>query len=946
MKKRGISLIVLIITIIVIIILAGVIILNLTKNNPINSAKKAKFLNDIDTFKSELSLYELGKMTDTNGDYNPKLLNSGTGGTTENGDPIDKDKVITHIITTMENTRYPDILEVIAGELVYIGNNEEESNWGDGVIPTKDFKINISTVPDMTSISGKITLSGVLVDEQKIEYYKIYLSQTSGTYQETENIKITDKKSEVEFKLENLIANGEYYIKVEVKMDNEPDVRILESGKIVTKPDNITPNTPQIIVPEYSNRYQVSPVTITLTDDEGGSGISESNSRYIIDQISTNYEEDNNIWQVVSSEFNLNDFIGDTATLALNVQIDGEYYIHVLSVDNAGNKKSGVSSKIIVDTTAPNEALIVIPQTTTNNSIQATVTMSDNAGGSGLNISQCKYIYSAVSYPYGDTESIWNSATAFASATQTITVTSSTNDIYYVHVLIVDKAGNRREVLSSGVTTNTTTPLAPVITGTIAANTWTNQNVTLTVNEVTSPNIIRYEYSINGGVWQTYNSTNKIVISSDGVTTIKARAVNNIGTIGAESIGYMVSIDKTNPTVSFGTNGGSNLQIASSVVTALDTSGSGINASTLQYVWSTSTTAPSSGWLTFSNGTILTKSGTSGSYYLWIKVNDNAGNSITTKSNIFTVIEYLTSNPPGTEANPGTPKNENSTVDGKTPTYNNPVIPAGFNPVNTQDASWNNISTDWNNGLVIQDIYGNQFVWVPVDGTNVKYEKWTTSGLSYTSTTDDTLPSGFSVSNITNKYKGFYISRYESAFDYNGGSIRAASKKSSNKATTNWSAGRTSLYNGFLWNHISYSDALTYSVNMANAYGHNTSFVGTNLITGAQWDTVLKWVQNSGKSVTDSRTWGNYVYSSSPANVSGYGSLQISGYSDYWKAKNIYDLAGNIWEWTSERYSVDFVYRGGAFSTDGGNIPAAYRNHYVDNSISRDLGFRIALYIK
>ena len=56
-SKKGISLIVLIITIIVVIILAAVVILTLSKNNPIESAKEARFKEDVRTFQDELALY-------------------------------------------------------------------------------------------------------------------------------------------------------------------------------------------------------------------------------------------------------------------------------------------------------------------------------------------------------------------------------------------------------------------------------------------------------------------------------------------------------------------------------------------------------------------------------------------------------------------------------------------------------------------------------------------------------------------------------------------------------------------------------------------------------------------------------------------------------------------------------------------------------------------------
>lgn len=53
-NKKGISLIVLIITIIVVIILASVIIVSINKNNPIKSAKEAKFKSDLSSFRDEL----------------------------------------------------------------------------------------------------------------------------------------------------------------------------------------------------------------------------------------------------------------------------------------------------------------------------------------------------------------------------------------------------------------------------------------------------------------------------------------------------------------------------------------------------------------------------------------------------------------------------------------------------------------------------------------------------------------------------------------------------------------------------------------------------------------------------------------------------------------------------------------------------------------------------
>lgn len=75
-------------------------------------------------------------------------------------------------------------------------------------------------------------------------------------------------------------------------------------------------------------------------------------------------------------------------------------------------------------------------------------------------------------------------------------------------------------------------------------------------------------------------------------------------------------------------------------LTAADTGGSGLN--TLQYAWSTSnTTEPTSGWTNFTNGSTISKNDISsaGTYYLWTKVIDKAGNRATNvkTSNAFLV---------------------------------------------------------------------------------------------------------------------------------------------------------------------------------------------------------------------------------------------------------------------------------------------------------------------
>ncbi|MCX8074960.1 MAG: hypothetical protein N2749_05180, partial [Clostridia bacterium] len=143
------------------------------------------------------------------------------------------------------------------------------------------------------------------------------------------------------------------------------------------------------------------------------------------------------------------------------------------------------------------------------------------------------------------------------------------------------------------------------------------------------------EYSTNGGsTWTTYSAA--ITMSANG--TVLARGNDVAGNQAMQASLTVSNIDKTSPTVVFGTNGGNNVPSASTIVTVSDLGGSSLNTSSLQYVWDTqNVTTPSSGWVSFSNGSTIARNG-DGSYYLWVKANDNAGNNITTKTNVFVIV--------------------------------------------------------------------------------------------------------------------------------------------------------------------------------------------------------------------------------------------------------------------------------------------------------------------
>ena len=247
-------------------------------------------------------------------------------------------------------------------------------------------------------------------------------------------------------------------------------------------------------------------------------------------------------------------------------------------------------------------------------------------------------------------------------------------------------------------------------------------------------------------------------------------------------------------------------------------------------------------------------------------------------------------------------------------------------------------------GLVIQDEKGNEFVWVPA--TESTYVK-DTSFPGATPTGDDTLPKD--IKDITDetadvkKYGGFYIGRYEAGIPENQTTIDGKSF-----STSNVEGIPVSKKDATVWTFISYTNAKASAEKMIN-----NEYVQTGLLTGKAWDTTCHWIEDSLKSINasaslkDSRYYGNYNNSESPANVTGYGMKKVTGYSDKWSVKNIYDLAGNVSEWTSETSSSGFMHRGGSYRLFAGSCyPVSYRDSNGDSSMVDHIGFRPRLYIK
>ena len=140
-------------------------------------------------------------------------------------------------------------------------------------------------------------------------------------------------------------------------------------------------------------------------------------------------------------------------------------------------------------------------------------------------------------------------------------------------------------------------------------------------------------------------------------------------------------------------------------------------------------------------------------------------------------------------------------------------------------------------------------------------------------------------------------------------------------------------------------------------YTGEDSSVQSGLLTGKAWDRTCHRISDykitvngveETISLTDSRKYGNYNNSQFPANTGIYvqNQKQLSGANENWKTKNIYDLAGNVWEWTYEVYASHSVCREGRYNDGGDGNPISCRSYGDRFSAFGHVGFRLRLYIK
>ena len=231
---------------------------------------------------------------------------------------------------------------------------------------------------------------------------------------------------------------------------------------------------------------------------------------------------------------------------------------------------------------------------------------------------------------------------------------------------------------------------------------------------------------------------------------------------------------------------------------------------------------------------------------------------------------------------------------------------------------------------------------------------------------------------------GFYVGRYEAGIETTGTNRTSNTDKNSDGKYTMPSTTPVTKADAYPYTWVTRTQAQNLASNV------NSGTKTSSLMFGVQWDLVLAFMHNKGNIadstlISNSTTIGNYSDSTfqlsqtgkyatmsdgrlsstwNPSTTSttnfvdssrnkiaqssyGDGVLVTTGTSEKNKVMNIYDVAGNVWEWTLENTSDTnrpCAFRGGGCDNTGSGSPASSRNGDSTTTGNNGIGFRVSLW--
>ena len=250
-------------------------------------------------------------------------------------------------------------------------------------------------------------------------------------------------------------------------------------------------------------------------------------------------------------------------------------------------------------------------------------------------------------------------------------------------------------------------------------------------------------------------------------------------------------------------------------------------------------------------------------------------------------------------------------------------------------------------GVVIEDKDGNQFVWVPV-ATLADYKRtWYTEYDSFSSYSE-ALPEDEKTS--VERYKGFYIGRYEAGDKESTGTTKATFRTSSSDASNSVTIKADQVP----YNYVTRTQAVSLAEGFATKQGYKAK---TKLVSSYAWDTTIAFIEKTVNNYGSSSSQGNYkdksvtykdiTDESKPEKTKAENSSLLVATGQTTPVCNIYDMGGNVLEWTTESCSstkYPYALRGGHCASGFANSPAGLRYASPDAAYN-GLGFRLTLFM-
>lgn len=593
-----------------------------------------------------------------------------------------------NIISENENIILENNSNISEDELIVVTNqftSSEEKNHGIIKVTTNGpINDKYEPVKDNTNNKEPVIIEGEDTDKTAPNVTVIYSKQNITN----DNVVVTLKFNEPIERISNdyTLLNGAISATKEYTNNATEEVKVcdLAGNETIVKIEinNIDKTMPQLAKVSdtifATNKIQTK---LTIADNE--SGLNFNGCKYKIDNIEE-IQDENGYTK-----------IEDTTTLVeKTVNSDGDYFLHVISMDNAGNirkdtikltvdsvmpilnikySNTAITNKDVVVTITSNKPMQEVPgwkanqdktifiKTYTENvdeeveftdlvgrkikaqikinnidkadpkepklsnnifntkpvdnskniDITLTTNIKDNENGSGLNLSKCKYILNESSNAPTD----FNSASTFTKENQTMYFTIKENSTYYLHIKLVDLAGNEK------ITTQTiiSDTLNPVVTREYDIKDHTNKNVVVTIKSN-----------------ETLQGTEGWEVFDNGKTLRKEfnKNINKTIFTFSDLAGNKVSVDVTISNIDQDAPNDSKINKnlfntkEFSVVTNISDVGFGLNLAECKYILSSEETSNFDEAATFidTDETLKLKVNEDGIYYLHTLLKDEVGN--------------------------------------------------------------------------------------------------------------------------------------------------------------------------------------------------------------------------------------------------------------------------------------------------------------------------------